>query len=714
MVQPREVQPEADLELSTELARSLARLTVLAEASRVFAEYADSPELLERIASTTAAQIGDGCLIKLLDGAGRLQNAASAHRDPGLGADWKAFLHQRKAANSADSAEAAEVVRSGLPHVKAEIEPATLAARVGEDLRPMFERLNVCGFAIVPIRARQAILGTLALVRSRTGAPYTADDVVLLQELADRAGLAIANARLYEEAQRQAAELRRHAAIIGCSSDAIISIALDGLVVTWNPAAERLFGYSEAEMLGRHISLLAPPELRGETLAIIARARDGHHVKNLETVRRHKSGAAVEISMSIAPILDASGAMCGGSAILRDITERHQLERQVALSERMASVGMLAAGVAHEINNPLSYVLGNLELALEHVPAEGASANDAMRAFAPLLSEARDGAIRIARIVRGLRAFTRSDEEQRELLALPAILDAALSLAHNELRHRADVRKQYGDAPLVSGDEGRLVQVFVNLLVNAAHALPETPIAPNEISIVIATAPDGRAVVQVQDNGAGISEADQLRIFDAFYTTKPIGRGTGLGLSICHGIVAAHQGEISVESVLGKGSTFRVVLPAAASHQKPTGCSAPASSAAVSSARRGKVLVVDDEPLVAKMLGQLLAKEHDVTVCHAASQALAHLEKGGRFDVILCDLMMPEMTGVELYAEFTKRAPEQASRMVFTTGGAFTASSRAFLDAIPNRRIDKPCDAPTLQALVRDLVKQGQDARETT
>ena len=211
----------------------------------------------------------------------------------------------------------------------------------------------------------------------------------------------------------------------------------------------------------------------------------------------------------------------------------------------------------------------------------------------------------------------------------------------------------------------------------------------------------GRIAVEVSDTGSGIPPENLPRIFDAFFTTKPIGVGTGLGLSICHRIVSVLGGEINVESEVGKGTVFRVMLlPSSRTVDAP----APLLAVAAAS-RRGKVLVIDDEPMVARSLGRVLEPEHDVTIVLSAGDAHRRVTAGERYDVILCDLMMPQMTGMDLYAEFLRTHPEQASQMVFLTGGAFTSGARAFLDDVPNQRIEKPFDTQHLRSIINDRVR---------
>jgi CheY-like chemotaxis protein len=281
-----------------------------------------------------------------------------------------------------------------------------------------------------------------------------------------------------------------------------------------------------------------------------------------------------------------------------------------------------------------------------------------------------------------------------------ASAESALAMAHNEIRHRARLVRDLAPVDTVMADEGRLSQVFLNLLVNAAHAIPEGDEGGHEIRVVLRQSA-GRVQFEVHDTGVGIAPEVLPRIFDPFFTTKSVGAGTGLGLAICHTIVIALGGRIELESSPGHGTTARVTLTAATSELDET---TEESSAERPAGKRGRILVVDDEPLLAKMIAAMLAPEHDVTCETSARAALARLRAGERFDAIVCDLMMPQITGMELYETLLDFAPAQAQSMLFLTGGAFTPRARAFLERLSGAVLDKPVESNTLTARVRGLV----------
>ncbi|HEY3255439.1 MAG TPA: ATP-binding protein, partial [Polyangiaceae bacterium] len=388
---------------------------------------------------------------------------------------------------------------------------------------------------------------------------------------------------------------------------------------------------------------------------------------------------------------------------LREATELQQrMQRQLILSDRLASVGMLAAGVAHEINNPLAYVVANLDLLAEELEqAVDSSLGQNLREWRDAVREAREGSDRIRKIVRGLKTLSRADEERRAVLDLRPVLELSINMAFNEIRHRARLVKDYGDTPFIEADDARLGQVFINLIVNAAQAIPEGDSENNEVRIVTSTDALGRAVIDVLDTGPGIPSEALGRVFDPFYTTKPIGVGTGLGLSICHSIVTSLSGEISASNRQGRGARLRVVLPPAKRE-----LAAPVTEMVASSARQGRaaVLIVDDERSVLAILGRALVN-HDVTAFTSAKEALELIEAGTSFDLILSDLMMPRMSGMEFYDALARERPRAAERMVFMSGGAFTPAARAFLDRVPNERIEKPFNLSKLRELVGEFAK---------
>lgn len=382
------------------------------------------------------------------------------------------------------------------------------------------------------------------------------------------------------------------------------------------------------------------------------------------------------------------------------------MEATRAEVERMASLGTLAAGVAHEINNPLAYVLGSLDIGLRELNdlqtlmREGS--NEELTLLAGALSafdNAREGAERVRHIVRDLMEFSRAGAAPSASANVEAVLDATLRVVWNEIRHRARLVKSYAGVSRVSGDEARLGQVFLNLIMNAAQAIEGDP-AANEIRISTRKE-HGSAVIEVSDTGTGIESEHLGRIFDPFFTTKGRSTGTGLGLSICHGIVTGLGGEISVFSAMNRGTSFKVVLPFAP--EESAARRAVVEAPPESEAGPSRILIIDDEPLLGQTLHYAFKGRHDVVVSTSGREALSRLEKDARFDLVLCDLMMPDVSGSAVYEEVKRSYPALVRCFVFMTGGAFTDRARDFLAKHPGIQLEKPFNIDDIERLLRQF-----------
>jgi signal transduction histidine kinase/response regulator of citrate/malate metabolism len=511
---------------------------------------------------------------------------------------------------------------------------------------------------------------------------------------------AIERRRLQEQLGRGAALLEQAEQIAGLGS---FERDLVTQKVTWSDQLYRMYGVEKGAFEPSFDSAMRRihPEDAPRVAQAVAAALKDKTAYDLE-YRVLRGDEVVTLHSRAQVVRDASGAPIRLTGSCLDVTERKKLEQKLLFAGRMSSVGTLASGVAHEINNPLAYVLSNLDfIGKELRDDESLAPSNHLRELVDLVGETREGAERIRKIVRGLKTFSRADEERRVPVELRPMLELSITMTFNEIRHRARLVKDYGPTPYVEADESRLSQVFVNLLVNAAQAFPSQS-ENNEIRIVTFTDERGRAVVEVKDTGAGIPEAIRARIFDPFFTTKPVGEGTGLGLSICHGIVTAHGGEIILESVVGKGTTFRIVLPPA---HADASAAVEVAAPRVAPGRRGKVLVVDDEPMVASALRRILKADHDIATAANGQMAKDRFARGERYDVILSDLMMPVMNGIEFYDWIAGALPDQADKIIFITGGAFTTEAKQFLDRIPNQRVDKPFEGMNIKGLVRNLVR---------
>jgi PAS domain S-box-containing protein len=610
-----------------------------------------------------------------------------------------------------------------------------LTARDGTD-RP------IAG-SVAPIRdARGEIAGVVLVFRDQT---------------AERR----ATEALRQSEQRMQAERDHVKALMEATPAATFVVDDRGEIVEANPAAERAFG--------RDLSVSA--RLRfGDFVGCVHRHEDPQGCGSgprcaicemYETIKTGLAGRAVH-RKEVAAEVEHDGAVEqrwfvvraeplvrdeGPTAVVTvsDITElrreqqaREQLQASLAQSDRLASMGMMAAGVAHEINNPLSYVLFNVESLSEDVPrhadgvrrcrealtarigatalAEVLGADSAVldpRVFedvASRLREAAEGARRIKRIARGLGTFSRADSSELTPVNLQACIEHALNMAFNEIKYRARVIKDFRPVPPVLASDGKLAQVFLNLLVNAAHAIDEGHVDHNEIRV--RTWVEGeRVCVEVCDTGKGISPENQRRVFEPFFTTKGVGAGTGLGLWISRNIVTGFGGTIGFSSEPGKGTRFRLDLPALppswGTTNVVTGEKAPEQAGV-----RGRILVIDDEAGICKALQRMLGREHEVVAVSSGEEARELLGTDRRFDLVFCDLMMPRLSGMELHAWLVEVDPELAAQVVFITGGAFTPGASEYLGKTQNLRLEKPFETTNIERIADELVRAARAKRQ--
>lgn len=506
------------------------------------------------------------------------------------------------------------------------------------------------------------------------------------------------------------------------ASDGIVISTVEGVVVEANEAFARMHGLSPAEVVHQELkslesahTALAPAQARRLALG---------EVLTLEVEHRHRAGHSFPVEASIGEISVSGVPHVLG--LYREISERKRTQAAFAQSDRLASMGMLAAGIAHEINNPLTYVLANVESVADELPLVFASVKRSFeergegrpeKATARMPSweilddlvgrtrGALEGALRIKTIARALGAFSRTESTSLGNVDLNRALETAATMAHNEIKYRATLVKQLGEVPPVLASEGKLVQVFLNLLINAAQAITEGHVAENRITL--RTWGEGESVfAEVLDTGRGIPAENLARVFEPFFTTKHEGvSGSGLGLSISKTLIAEVGGGLRVDSVPGRTS-FVVTLPrsesVAVSQAPALAASSPTTAAPTA---RGRILVVDDEEPIRKMIQRVLSREHEVVAVASGKQAKAILLMDPAFDVILCDLMMPEMTGMELHAWLVAAAPHLATRVIFISGGAFTPTATAYLSSVTNQLVTKPFFLGELTILVRDRVE---------
>ncbi|WP_052420627.1 PAS domain S-box protein [Hyalangium minutum] len=528
---------------------------------------------------------------------------------------------------------------------------------------------------------------------------------------------------------------RRFKATFELAAVGIAHVSVDGYIVRANTRLSEILGYAPEELtLIRADDITYVGDLK-EDKAQSRRLLEGVFPRYIIEKRYvRKTGERVWCTVTVSLVRKPDGMPDYFISVIEDSSRRHraEMERDALLSrehharteaeelvrrrsaelaatrsalvqaERLATAGQLAAGVGHEINNPLAYVLANVTYALEELgrldkPIPGVDLEEVRKA----LLQAQMGAIRIRDIVRDLRIFARGDPEAIGPVDVQAALEFSIAMATHQIRQRAQLVREYAPVPFVRANESRLGQVFLNLLINAAQAIPDTGTAEHQqVRVAMRPGEEGWVVVEVSDTGKGIDPEHLPHIFEPFFTTKPIGVGTGLGLSVCHGIVTGLGGQLRVESQPGQGTTFRVLLPVG-DLDSPVRSPAPllAELPKVKAPRR--VLVIDDDPEVRQALARIIGAPHVVEMAETAHEAqerlLTHRES---YDVIFCDLMMPELTGMDLHDALETVRPEVVRRMVFMSAGAFTARAARFLEDHASRRIEKPFDPVRVRAFL--------------
>ena len=428
--------------------------------------------------------------------------------------------------------------------------------------------------------------------------------------------------------------------IIESSEDAIIAKTLDGIILSWNQGAQRMFGYTEAEMVGVSILTLIPPERREEEDTVLANLRAGQTIKHYLTERLCKDGRRVPISLTVSPIFDAQGRVVGASKIARDVTAERQAEAeqgrlrgQLEQAQKLDSLGGLAGGVAHDMNNVLGAILG-LASAFLGIQPKGSPAHQAFETI-------RDAALRGSDMVKRLLAFARqSPVETRDLDLNALLLEQARLLEHTTLAKVHLVMDLAPDLRPIQGDASALANVFMNLCVNAVDAMGDG----GTLTFRTRNGLGDQVEVRITDTGSGMTPAVLARAMDPFFTTKDVGKGTGLGLPMVYSTVKAHGGQIQIQSEPGQGTEVALVFPVTMTGALGPEAVAPGQSGSASHHLR--VLLVDDDELILKstrMLVEILG--HAVTVASTGEEALTLIEQGARPDLVILDMNMPGLGG---------------------------------------------------------------------
>ncbi len=502
------------------------------------------------------------------------------------------------------------------------------------------------------------------------------------------------------EALRRSEE--RYRTMLDEMEEAYYEVDLQGNLTFFSDALCRQLGYSRKEIMGLSYKEYIPPENAKHVFKVYNTIyKTGEPRKLFASSQFKKDGTLVYTEDSIFPMRDEEGEIIGFRGISRDVTERKraeeerkQLEQKAQFSSRLASVGELASGVAHEINNPLTAVIGYAHLLLDRKDIPGDIRRD--------IEVINEGAQRVAGIIKKLLVFARQARPERTYVDINEIINTTLELrAYSLQSNNVKVILQFDpDLPMTVADPGQLQQVFLNLIMNAETEVKSVH-GGGRLAIKTERAGDSLRV-SFKDNGLGIAKENLERIFNPFFTTRRIGQGTGLGLSVCHGIVTEHKGRIWAESQLGKGATFVVEMPIVNDSKKPN----VAEPVVIESRKvdKARILVVDDETVIRQFVSQILVEDgHEVEAVDSAEGALEEINQRD-YRAIILDIKMPGMSGIELYQQFQQISPLLADKVVFMTGDTMGTSTMTFLTRTKAPYIIKPFDAAQLKAEINRVL----------
>ncbi len=665
-------------------ARHASEQWALLEITETIGSTLDLGQVMRSIVRTVGDLMGvEGCSILLADGksGGCFVVASKGHPEAEmLEVDLRKYPEIRRAIETRE------------PVLIKDVATSPLIASVRETLLEKGYR----SLLVVPLLYGREVLGALFL-RTRRESPFRTDEIRFCKLAAGASANALKNALLYRDA---ASETERHRStgetlrrVLDGTPDMIVATDEAGAITEFNRGAHEILGWSAERAMGRRLAeiLGAEPDT-GEARPASERPRDWTH--------QRPDGERREISLASAPLLGAAGEVAGRVWIGRDVTDLRRVEGNLAQAERLSSLGEVVAGVAHELNNPLSGVVGYAELLRRHATEAGPIRD---------LERIVESAMRCQKIVFKLLSFARRHPPEKRNHDLNDCVRKVLDLKSYHLRS-SQITTQVDlapDLPRTSFDFHQIEQVLLNLINNAEQAIASIR-GPG--TVVVRTGVDSQGMfVRVEDDGPGVPPPIRERIFDPFFTTKEVGLGTGLGLSVSYGIVREHGGKIELgSSRFASGASFTVRLPIVeiAEPDRSTAAAGPAAPTEAQPLRGRRILVVEDEPVVLELFARVLGEDGaEVTLARDGAEALERLNDSD-YDLIVADMRMPRVDGRQLYERVAEDHPEMLRRFVFSTGDLVRRETIEFLERMPNRILTKPLAVETVRRVVTQALER--------
>ncbi len=674
----RRLQRERD-RLMALLQQRVQELTVLARVGKSVTALMEPSQLLERIveAAVYVTQAEEGILFQQDEQNGALFARAARN----IAAQSLAGLRL----NGTDSL-VGQVAQRGMP---LRLSQATTQAPIA-----IAPSMVVQATLQVPIQLGDRVIGVLVVNNRRTNRAFTDSDQYMLAALADYAAIAIENARLYQAARSSE---ERYRAIFTNASDMVVTLDQHFRITSSNQSSAAILGAEIDQMIGQSLQRWCLAEEWARIEHALKRVIAGHEQLPFTISFQRPQGdiATVEMSVQRLAIDDQVMIVCIG----RDLTERRRLEQQLIQSDKLSALGQLVAGVAHELNNPLTSISGYAQLLLRMRELDEETRTD--------LEQIRQQADRAGRIVRNLLMFAREHKPERALAQINDVIQSALALQVYQLRvdNIAVQLELDPNLPPTVVDPHQLQQVFLNLITNARQAMAERGsgvLTIRTTSVEVAGQP--YVQVSITDTGIGIPPEHLEKIFNPFFTTKPVGQGTGLGLSICYGIIQEHQGQIWAESRVGVGTTMHLRLPLINEDAGFIQAATPPSE--IDSGPEQRVLVVDDEESVRRMLQRLLNElGHQTTTVGDVDSALQELSRQ-HYDLVITDLRMPQKSGFDLSQSIQRLHPHLADRIIFISGDTLSTLQPHQKEQLQGKLLTKPFSIPQLAELLRNLPHQ--------